>query len=421
MTPNARHQRAAALLSAAFYSNDNARRDRAWSILRDTMPHRIPPTLETYARRMLHPEGVAQRIGFVRVFGPNHEERNIVVPRGPLVCAWSYTRWLAWRLALAKKLAALHPDNGDGSDVAYRLNNWLEGCGETSRVNRVRSNRRETIRPWRPFRERLKALPLTPDAFRYDRAVGLELECFGPSVESKLPLWAREGSDGSLQWGGAAQRSAMPPGSDPREYRCLVKRSELEVRVHKLCALLASHRVNKSCGLHVHFDMRGRTEAQVASIARRLDAWLEALAELQPESRRDNSYCKPGVSTSDRYRRVNLTAFRKYSTLEVRFGGATLSAEKIIAWVRLLDVLIAWDKKPAAALRSGACVAALVSVPLPEYERGFWLARHRALNPAQYTAAGTAAAEPSDLPDAPRESVRISTNGERAPAPLPLP
>ena len=222
--------------------------------------------------------------------------------------------------------------------------------------------------------ERIKNQPLIPQTFRYDRAIGIEIECCRPNGrEVALPLWSRQDSDGSIR---------SFPGTRPVEYKILLKRSELEIRLHRFCALISDHKVNTSCGLHVHIDCRGRIEADVRKIAKRMTSWLIALKEFVPESRRNNSdYAALSFSEVSRYRAVNFTAFQKYQTLEIRLHSGTVDYTKIIAWIRLVELLFALNSKPKAGAQG---VSALSQLPLTEYERSYWLKRHAQLNPAQY-------------------------------------
>ena len=223
--------------------------------------------------------------------------------------------------------------------------------------------------------ERIKNQPLIPQTFRYDRAIGVEIECCRPDGRKiELPVWSRETGDGSIR---------SFPNTQPVEYKILLKRSELELRLHRFCSLISDHKVNTSCGLHVHLDCRGRVEADVRAIAKRMTAWLIALKEFVPESRRNNNdYAALSFSETNRYRAVNFTAFRKYKTLEIRLHSGTVDYTKIIAWIRLVELLFVLNVKPKAGAQG---VAALSQLPLTEYERSYWLKRHAQLNPAQYT------------------------------------
>ena len=225
------------------------------------------------------------------------------------------------------------------------------------------------------FLERIRAKPLTPDVYKYDRAIGVEIECYGEFLKDKLPYWAREGEDGSLSENGV-------------EFRLLLKRSELELRLNKFTNLIkGTHTVNKTCGLHVHLDCRGRSKDEVLKLAKKLDKWLYALREFVPESRRGLSnngrnFCAFGISPSghDRYRAVNMRAFYDKKTLEIRLHSGTTDYTKIISWIRLLEVLMV-IKAPPSGVEG---VAALSLIPLCEYEKSYWLKRHQELNPRIY-------------------------------------
>lgn len=108
--------------------------------------------------------------------------------------------------------------------------------------------------------------------------------------------------------------------------------------------------VNKTCGLHVHFDFRKAGREAALEAGKRLGMALPALSLIVPESRRSNSYCKLSVSkfSGCRYHAVNLTAFNKHGSLEVRLHGGTLEARKIERWVTLLRKIMA-TARPARA------------------------------------------------------------------------
>jgi hypothetical protein len=218
------------------------------------------------------------------------------------------------------------------------------------------------------FIDKIKTLELSPSNYKYDRAIGIEIECYGSYLKEKLPIWAREKQDGSLDNGGV-------------EFALLLKRSELEMRLHKFCSLLYNHKVNKRCGLHIHLDQRNKTEKEVIKLAKHLDKWLSALKEFLPLSRRENNYCKFGVSrfNGSRYRAVNVCSFAKYKTLEIRVHSGTTDYTKIISWIRLLELLSVINFKP-----KGEGITALAQLPLSEYEKSYWLKRHQELNFSQY-------------------------------------
>jgi hypothetical protein len=129
--------------------------------------------------------------------------------------------------------------------------------------------------------------------------------------------------------------------------------------------------------------MRGKTEAAVLERAKVVDKWLFALRELVPTSRRDgNTYCKFGVTKSDRYRAVNIRSFETHKTLEVRLHSGTVDYTKVLAWVRLCELLLALRRKP----KDADCLGTLAQLPLAEHDVAYWRERHRLLNPSLYRA-----------------------------------
>lgn len=264
-------------------------------------------------------------------------------------------------------------------DVAYVFKNDRTTLMRRSRHNLAECDSKVNMAV--PFLLRMATRNLTPKEFRYDRAVGVEMECFGAvdsdTLASALPSWARVGQDGSIR---------PQDGTNGHEVRALLVRREMEPRLFRLCHVMRAHdlKVNASCGMHIHLDQRGESKDTVTKRARVMDAWLCQLQELVPASRRANNYCRFGVSATDRYRAVNLTAFGKYQTLEIRLHSGTVDYTKILAWIRLCELLAALSKKPKA----GGCIATLEQLPLASHDLAYWRARHQELNPAMYSTSG---------------------------------
>lgn len=273
------------------------------------------------------------------------------------------------------------------------------------RIESAENARRDPFSTPLPSRiyELLYSLPLAPgkhfcslwshnqtfDMYDYQYAVGIEFESYGAierrELIRKLPVWTRVASDGSIR---------PPSGQNGHEIRVLLDRSIAEPRLFNLCKRFATLglRVNKSCGLHVHLDARSMSFAEVMARAKVMDKWLHAMMELLPVSRRDNSYCKWGVAQHDRYRAVNVYSYSTHKTIEVRCGSATLDYNKVLAWLRLVELIRAMPKGPKAA----SCIATLEQLPLAAHDLAFWRARHRELNPAQYSATATDATTDSE-------------------------
>lgn len=102
--------------------------------------------------------------------------------------------------------------------------------------------------------------------------------------------------------------------------------------------------VNKSCGLHVHFDCRNYTARQVSTLGKRIARCVPALKQVLPRSRQNNSFCAAPINThstnSNRYAFVNLQSFRKHNTLEIRGHSGSLDSKKIINWIRTMRVIM---------------------------------------------------------------------------------
>lgn len=216
--------------------------------------------------------------------------------------------------------------------------------------------------------------------FAYNNCVGLEFETYGSikrdTLAESLPYWTRVVNDGSIR--------PSNPGTDGHEIRALLDRTTAEPRLFRLCERMQKLglRVNRTCGLHIHLDARAASSFdEVVRVGRIMDAWLYALRELLPASRRSNDYCKFGIAPTDRYRAVNVSSWGKHRTLEIRCHSATLDYTKVVAWLRLCELIRAMPKKPKPA----SCIATLEQLPLPAHDLAYWRARHRELNPSMYS------------------------------------
>ena len=315
-----------------------------------------------------------------------HSSIELPVPFDSLPAA---TRWIRETIKTIErdiiKLDMSEPNMGywakEAVRIAKRYSPQLREMSDKRKQNRENNIEAQNT-AMSPLLERMRNLPLTPDAFKYDRAVGVEIECFGNYTE--VPYWCRETTDGSLRW---HKRVTQADGTTfaAREFRFLINRSSLEPRLYKLGQILSNHSVNRSCGLHVHLDQRGKSYEDVKKLAVRMDKWLVALKEFVPESRRNADYCKPGISRTDRYHAVNLCSYERYKTLEIRLHSGTTDYTKILSWIRLLELLAAIKQTP----RGLTGIAALAALPLTEYERAYWIKRHQQLNPGSNSTAST--------------------------------
>lgn len=124
--------------------------------------------------------------------------------------------------------------------------------------------------------------------------------------------------------------------------------------------------VNKTCGLHVHLDMRNR-DKKIAFY--NLVKSQNILYSMNPASRltgedskgaiADTIYSRrvettdfeaamaPGTGRDARYQGINPMSFKKHSTIEVRIHSGSTSFNKISNWVRILVAIVNSSTKNA--------------------------------------------------------------------------
>jgi len=177
-----------------------------------------------------------------------------------------------------------------------------------------------------------------------DKYVGIEMEVISKmdfhTLSGEIAMAGLEGHVNVTSDGSISRSSAYP---NPHELRILTKEKEFPRIIKKVCKILKGKTsVNKSCGLHVHLDMRNRNPDMAYANLFASQALLYAMC---PKTRLTNSYCKPANSyhkmtansqSGDRYYGINAAAFGRHKTIEVRIHSGTVNAFKIINWVKLL-------------------------------------------------------------------------------------
>lgn len=123
----------------------------------------------------------------------------------------------------------------------------------------------------------------------------------------------------------------------------------------------AGARINRTCGTHVHHEMKGLTGPQLARV---LEFWVarqQVFDQLVAPSRRNtrwSAHWGAGEATrvanvlrgssgrrgirlyADRYRNLNVMSYPKYGTFEVRLHQGTLNFTKLSRWIRLFQSVI---------------------------------------------------------------------------------
>jgi len=148
-----------------------------------------------------------------------------------------------------------------------------------------------------------------------------------------------------------AKKSYFSPNSFYKgvEVRLLCKQKELNKVVRVMYSELGKLgvKVNKSCGLHVHLDMRHR-DRRVCYY--NLFKCQDLLVNTN-KGRTRTSWCKKNKKANlsigmyshhqngGRYQVINPHSYERHKTLEVRVGKATMDSAIVIAWIRLLGLI----------------------------------------------------------------------------------
>lgn len=175
--------------------------------------------------------------------------------------------------------------------------------------------------------------------------VGIEIEMFSTLNRSELEqLICDKRLHKNL--GVVTDGSIRPDDSSMQgfEIRLIAKQDNLSNILKRTCDMLSEigARVNSSCGLHVHLDMRNRN---VRDCFDRLYATQNLLYSSVDSMRRDNRYCTKVTSYSNavsigHYAGLNASSFDSKQTLEVRLHEGSIDFEKINNWVEILVKII---------------------------------------------------------------------------------
>lgn len=191
-----------------------------------------------------------------------------------------------------------------------------------------------------------------------DNYVGIEIEMLSPKtieqmnkefVAQRLHRYVNIGTDGSI-------RNDSPDPMNAMELRICLPESMLEEKIKAIAEVLRKNRcyANRSCGLHVHLDMRNRDPELCY---RNFFKVQNIMLLVQPETRRNNRYCMPNEKASlklkefsagqpgdrgnyDLKRRVviNTDSYHKNEmrTIEIRVHEGATKFKDIYNWAQFL-------------------------------------------------------------------------------------
>lgn len=220
----------------------------------------------------------------------------------------------------------------------------------------------------------MRKIPTTKDNY-----VGVEIEflllgsqqkpLIAKLVKAGLEYNVQVGNDGSVidtdfvaayetiqqPWG--QERIVMNNHNRMRglEIRILATEKEIPGIITKTCQIIKSHggKVNLTCGLHVHLDMRSR---DLELVYNNFYFSQKLLFSTQPKQRKTGKYSKilkrKIEKPKTRYYGVNRLSYIEHKTLELRMHEGSIAEKEILVWVGSLIKIANLEKKLSRQLKS---------------------------------------------------------------------
>lgn len=190
---------------------------------------------------------------------------------------------------------------------------------------------------------------------KFKNYIGVEIEFICPNytraqleqlfIKAKLTDKIHIGYDGSIQSEDNDPVKNVDADLYGFEIRILDTEKQIPFTVKKVCNILKKVKAftNKSCGLHVHLDMRNRNKDKCYT---KLYNNLELLKDKVASHRLYNDYCilnsSSNLTTAEKYNAINPKT--SINTIEVRLHEGTINANKINDWIKTLTTIIKYGK-----------------------------------------------------------------------------
>ena len=181
--------------------------------------------------------------------------------------------------------------------------------------------------------------------------VGVEIEFYCNTTREILAIeFYKEGLKDKIMVGTDNSVKNYPMGFFGHEVKVLDDEDNIFKTLQHVCSILMRFdaRVNITCGLHVHLDMRNRDKNVVfhnlvksqkilykMNPKRRLVGEFSKLLDVNTLDKAMEKYPEAG-GRQDRYFGVNHHSLKRHNTLEVRIHAGMIDKDKIINWVKLL-------------------------------------------------------------------------------------
>lgn len=136
---------------------------------------------------------------------------------------------------------------------------------------------------------------------------------------------------------------------------------------------VAGATVDRSCGIHVHIDFRGRSVQQIKDSIRPIVGSQSAIYDMCAPSRRSNTYSpmwreshvQSMMLATDLAQIqyvgprgfVNLGSYPRHGSIEFRSHGGSTNARKVLAWVRMIQAAVAYGESNPGITTLGATAA----------------------------------------------------------------
>lgn len=186
-----------------------------------------------------------------------------------------------------------------------------------------------------------------------DKYVGIEIEI--AAVEDRRSLAAKLHAAGIgrnvyVKGDGSIGRGTdlLKKFPNQHEITVLAKESEFEDVINKLCKVINEEihaKIDKTCGLHVHLDMRNRKPEEAFHNLITMQHFLYGMV---PANRKSSTYSRPvrekkwaiKDGPDAHYDGISTNSYQKYNTIEIRMHCGTTQANKINSWIKFLLAIV---------------------------------------------------------------------------------
>ena len=218
----------------------------------------------------------------------------------------------------------------------------------------------------------------------FERKFGIEIECYGTTKRKVKNAIQRKGINIESEYYNHSTRSywkivddaSISAQGESFEVVSPILIGADGLRQLKLvCEALeeCGAKVNKSCGVHVHFDANNMEVADFKNLFKNYARSEKVIDSFIPHSRRgnNNTYCKSVlqkyrtltktetmidtchsvedmdtvINNGNRYKKVNLKSYFRHGTVEFRQHSGTIEYTKIRNWILFLHSLVAYSQK----------------------------------------------------------------------------